>query len=53
MPLELDPIMSGRSIWSFRNLKCQNPFIISDSRSIQRWLQKMGKKSEEQEQEES
>ena len=26
-----DPIMSGRSIRSFRHLQCQNPSIISDS----------------------
>ena len=45
MPLELDPIMSGRSIRSFRNLKCQNLFIISDSIGIPRWLQENPKKS--------
>ena len=30
-PLENDPIMSGRLIWSFRHLEHQNPSIISDS----------------------
>ena len=27
-PLENDPILSGRSIWSFRHLELQNPSII-------------------------
>ena len=30
-PLANDPIMSERSMRSFRHLECQNPFIISDS----------------------
>ena len=30
-PLANDPILLGRSIWSFRHLDCQNPSIISDS----------------------
>ena len=30
-PLANDPIMSGRSIQSFRHLEHQNPSIISDS----------------------
>ena len=38
-----DPIMSGRSIQSFRHLECQNPSIILDSIGIPRWLWKMGK----------
>ena len=29
-PLENDPILSGRSIWSFRHLELQNLSIISD-----------------------
>ena len=38
-PLENDPILSGRLIWSFRQLELQNPSIISDFRDIDRMLQ--------------
>ena len=52
MPLANDPIMSGRSIQLFRHLEHQNPFIISDSIGIYRWLQKKWEKSKEQEKQE-
>ena len=51
-PLAYDPIMSGRSIQSFRHLKHLNQSIISDSRGILRWLRENGEKIEEEEQEE-
>ena len=31
VPLNNDPLMSGRLIWLLRHLKHQNPSIISDS----------------------
>ena len=46
-PLENDPIMSGRSIRSFRHLEHQNPSIISDSIGRARMAAKNRKKSEE------
>ena len=54
MPLVNDPIMSGRSIRPFRHLECQNPSFISDFVGIPNGGHKIGKISEEeQEQEES
>ena len=41
-----NPIMSGRSIWSFRHLEHQNSSIISD------FLDSQEKSEEQQEQEE-
>ena len=38
-PLKNDPILSGRSIWSFRHLELQNPSIISDFRHRARLVQ--------------
>ena len=49
--LTRDPIILGRSIWSFWHLECLNPSIISDSIGIHRWLRKMSEEQEEQEQE--
>ena len=46
-----DPIMWGRSIWSFRHPECQNPSIISDYIGIPNGGEKSGKMSEEQEEE--
>ena len=37
-------IMSGRLIWLFRNLECQNPSIISESIGIPNGSEKIGKK---------
>ena len=34
-----DPILSGRSIWSFRHLELKNPSIISDFRHRSRMVQ--------------
>ena len=43
-PLANVPIMSRRSIRSFRHLECQNPSIISESIGIPNGSKKMGKK---------
>ena len=43
-PLANDPIMSGRSIRSFRHPDHQNPSIISDSIGRARMAMKTGKK---------
>ena len=51
MPLANDPIMYRRSIWLFGHLQCQNPSIISESIGIPNGSKKMGKKSEEEEEE--
>ena len=45
-PLKTDPILSGRSIRSFRHLELQNPSIISDFRDSRE------KNEEEEEKEE-
>ena len=52
--LENDPILSGRSIRSFRHLELQNPSIISDfrhrSRMVQHfWRRRNGGGTEEEE----
>ncbi len=39
------PILSGRSIWSFRHLELKNPFIILDFRHITRIVQQFWKRS--------
>ena len=44
-PLKNDPILSGRSLWSFRHLELLNPSTIADFRDS-------GGKSEEQQQQE-
>ena len=38
-PLENDPILLGRSIWSFRHLELQNPSIILDFKHRSRMVQ--------------
>ena len=52
-PLKNDPILLGRSIWSFRHLEHQNPSIISDFRHRQDGAIKSEKEQEQPEQEES
>ena len=37
--MEIDPILSGMSIWQFRHLELQNPLIISDFRHRSRKAQ--------------
>ena len=43
--LENDPILSGRSIQSFRHLELQNPSIISDFRHRSRMVQEFQSRS--------
>ena len=39
------PILSGRSIWSFRHLELKNPFIILDFRHRTRMVQQFWRRS--------
>ena len=51
-PLENDPILSVRSIRSFRHLELQNPSIISDFRHRSRMVQQFRNGGTEEEEEE-
>ena len=51
-PLANYLFMSERLIWLFRHFECQNPSIISDSIGIPNGVDKSGKMSEEQEEQE-
>ena len=44
-PLKNDPILSGRSIRSFRHLELKNPSIISDFRHRTRMVQQFRRRS--------
>ena len=44
-PLKNDPILSGRSIQSFRHLELKNPYIISEFRHISRMVQEFWSRS--------
>ena len=44
-PLKNDPILSGRSILSFRHLELQNPSVISDLDTARKKVRRRNRRS--------